>query len=286
MTTSIPSAIESSLVRRGGGESPGAIGTVALLGVPVATGSVAECADQVARWAREPARSGGPQYVCPTSVHGLVEGWRDPTFRAILAAAALIAPDGVPLVWLGRLKGQRHMTRVFGPDLMVEVCRRSTQPGSTVRHFFYGGKPGVAEELARRLTERFAGLAVVGCLAPPFRGLAENEVLAIADTINRSGADLVWVGLGTPKQERWAAAMRSRLRAKVVVTVGAGFDYHTGRLRRAPPVMQRAGLEWAYRLAQEPGRLWRRYLTNNPLFVVLAAAELLGLAKFGAPRDA
>ena len=259
---------------------------MALLGVPVATGSVVECADQVARWAREPARSGGPRYVCPTSVHGLVEGWRDPAFRAILGAAALIAPDGVPLVWLGRLKGQRHMTRVFGPDLMVEVCRRSTQPGNTLRHFFYGGAPGVAEELALRLTERFAGLAVVGCMAPPFRDLAENEVLTIADTINRSGADFVWVGLGTPKQERWAASMRSRLHAKVVVTVGAAFDYHTGRLRRAPPVMQRAGLEWAYRLAQEPRRLWRRYLTNNPLFVVLAAAELVGLAKFGEPRDA
>ena len=259
---------------------------VSLLGVPVATAHLNECAAQVVRWAREPAPGAGSRYVCPTSVHGLVEGWRDPAFRAILAAAALVAPDGVPLVWLGRLKGRRQMTRVFGPDLMVEVCRRSAQPGSTVRHFFYGGAPGVAEELARRLAARFVGLAVVGCAAPPFRDLAEGELAAIAETINQSGADLVWVGLGTPKQERWAAAMRSRLHAKVLVTVGAGFDYHTGRLRRAPTVMQRAGLEWAYRLAQEPGRLWRRYLTNNPLFVVLAAAELLGLAKFGEPRDA
>jgi N-acetylglucosaminyldiphosphoundecaprenol N-acetyl-beta-D-mannosaminyltransferase len=178
------------------------------------------------------------------------------------------------------------MTRVFGPDLMIEVCRRSTQPANPLRHFFYGGSPGVAAELATRLTERFVGLAAVGCMSPPFRELAEDEVLAIADTINRSGADVVWVGLGTPKQERWAAAMRSRLHAKVLVTVGAAFDYHTGRLRRAPPLMQRAGLEWAYRLAQQPGRLWRRYLINNPLFVVLAAAELLGLAKFGEPRDA
>ncbi len=258
---------------------------VSLLGVPVATGRLGECADQVARWAREPVRSGGPKYVCPTSVHGLVEGWRDPAFRAILAAAALVVPDGVPLVWLGRLKGQRHMTRVFGPDLMIEVCRRTAEAGQRVRHFFYGGAPGVAEELARRLTARFAGLDVVGYAAPPFRDLAADEVAATADTINRSGADLVWVGLGTPKQERWAAAMRSRLHAKVLVTVGAAFDYHTGRLRRAPRVMQRAGLEWAYRLAQEPGRLWRRYLMNNPLFVVLATAELLGWLRIGDTRD-
>jgi len=261
-------------------------GRVALLGVPVASDTLADCADQIIGWARPTGQVTESRYVCATSVHGLVESWRDPAFRGILARAALVAPDGVPLVWLGRLKGKRQMTRVFGPDLMIEVCRRSTQSGNTVRHFFCGGAPGVAEELAGRLAARFPGLEVVGCAAPPFWDLAADELEAIANAIDRSGADIVWVGLGTPKQERFAAALRGRLDGKVLVTVGAAFDYHTGRLRRAPAVMQRAGLEWAYRLAQEPARLWRRYLTNNPLFVVLAATDLLGLAKFGEPSDA
>jgi N-acetylglucosaminyldiphosphoundecaprenol N-acetyl-beta-D-mannosaminyltransferase len=258
---------------------------VSLLGVPVATGHLSECAAQVVRWAREVTPQAGSRYVCATSVHGLVEGWRDPTFHAVLVAAAANTPDGVPLVWLGRLKGRRQMTRVSGPDLMLEVCRQSALPGSTVRHFFYGGAPGVAEELARRLAARFPGLAVAGCASPPFRDLAPAELAIDAEKINRSGADIVWVGLGTPKQERWAAAMRQRLRTKVLLTVGAAFDFHTGRLRQAPPRVQRAGLEWAYRLAQEPRRLWRRYLTNNPLFVALATAELLGWLKMGDAHD-
>jgi N-acetylglucosaminyldiphosphoundecaprenol N-acetyl-beta-D-mannosaminyltransferase len=168
---------------------------------------------------------------------------------------------------------------------MLEVCRLASRSGGVLRHFFYGGAPGVAEELGRRLAARFPGLIVAGSLSPPFRDLSVTELEADAETINGSGADLVWVGLGTPKQERWAAAMRGRLRAKVLVTVGAAFDFHTGRLRQAPRSLQRAGLEWAYRLVQEPRRLWRRYLTNNSAFILLAVADLLGWSKHGVANE-
>jgi len=197
----------------------------------------------------------------------------------------MVTPDGVPLVWLGRLKGRRQMTRVYGPDLMLEVCRLSNQSGRALRHFFYGGAPGVAEELGRRLAARFPALIEAGSSSPPFRDLSVTELEADAETINASAADIVWVGLGTPKQERWAAAMCGRLRAKVLVTVGAAFDFHAGRLRQAPRSVQRVGLEWAYRLLQEPRRLWRRYLTNNSRFIVLAALDLLGLSKNGVATE-
>jgi N-acetylglucosaminyldiphosphoundecaprenol N-acetyl-beta-D-mannosaminyltransferase len=169
------------------------------------------------------------------------------------------------------------MSRVYGPDLMLEICRLSI--GSGISHFFYGGAPGVAERLAGRLSVRFPGLRVAGWHCPPFRELTSIELEEVVARVNGVSPDVVWVGLGTPRQERWATAVRSRLRAKVLATVGAAFDFHSGRLRQAPPLLRRAGLEWAYRLAQEPSRLWRRYLRNNPLFVILAGAELLGVTR-------
>jgi N-acetylglucosaminyldiphosphoundecaprenol N-acetyl-beta-D-mannosaminyltransferase len=256
---------------------------VPVLGVPVATQDLGQCADLIVRWAGSRDARANPRYVCPTSVHGIVEAWRHADFRRVLQNAALVCPDGVPLVWVGRLKGERHMTRTFGPDLMLEVCRRSA--GRGIRHYLYGGAPDVADRLAAQLQRRFPGLIVAGCDSPPFGELGEGELDRAAERINETAADLIWVALGTPRQERWARAMVGRLRAGVVVTVGAAFDYNTGRLRRAPVVLQRAGLEWAYRLAQQPGRLWRRYLTNNPLFVVLATAELLGWLRVGDARD-
>lgn len=256
---------------------------VSVLGVSVATLDAGACADLVVRWAAERGPSSEARYVCATSVHGIVEGWRHPEFRRILRGAALVCPDGMPLVWVGRLKGRRHMTRTCGPDLMLDVCRRST--GTGVRHFFYGGALGVPERLALELGRICPGLLVAGCHSPPFGDLADDERAGVAERINATAAGIVWVGLGTPRQERWAAAMAPRLHARVIVTVGAAFDYHTGRLRRAPSPLQRAGLEWAYRLAQQPRRLWRRYLSNNPLFVVLATAELLGWLRIGDARD-
>src|SRR5437899_2186337 len=175
--------------------------SVEILGVAVTTSSLDQVARDVVAWATGPGVASTPRYVCATSVHGLVEAARDPSFRAILNGAARVTPDGMPLVWFGRLRGRRAMGRVYGPALMKEVCRLTA--GHPVRHFFYGGGPGVADELARRLQAEFRGLRVAGTWSPPYRALAQAELARIAEAINASGADVVWVGLSTPKQERW-----------------------------------------------------------------------------------
>lgn len=229
-------------------------------------------------WCAEGLPADGPRYVCATSVHGLVEGRRDAAFRRILNRAAMVLPDGMPMVWFGRLAGRRGMCRVYGPGFMELVCRESATVA--IRHFFYGGAPGVADELARRAAARFPGLQVAGTHCPPFRPLTERELDEVAAQINGAQADIVWVGLSTPKQEHWMDLARSRLGARVLISVGAAFDYHTDRLRKAPGAVQAAGLEWAYRLMQEPGRLWRRYAVNNPRFLYFAALQLSGLADF------
>ena len=251
---------------------------VDILGVGVSTLSLPEVVDDVVRWATAPRSKTWPHYVCATSVHGLVEAARDSTFRQVLNRAARVTPDGMPLVWFGRLRGARGMTRVYGPDLMKEVCHATA--GRPVRHFFYGGAPGVPEELARRLGAEFPGLQVGGVYSPPYRPLLQPEFNRIAELINGSECQIVWVGLSTPKQERWIAAIRPLLRARVVLSVGAAFDFHTGRVPQAPAWMQASGLEWLFRLSQEPRRLWRRYAYNNPVFMWLALLQLAGLRKF------
>ena len=248
--------------------------------MPVATLSLAECAAQVVAWARGDTPSAGARIVAATSVHGLVEGWRKPAFRAILQRSALVIPDGMPLVWVGRAKGAAGMGRVYGPDLMLETFRQAA--GTGVRHFLYGGAPGVADRLSEGLLARFPGTVVTGARCPPFRELSDAELDEDAARFDAARTDIVWVGLGTPRQERRAAALAPRTQAKVLVTVGAAFDFHTGRVRQAPPLLQKSGLEWAFRLWQEPGRLWRRYLVNVPLFAILATAELIGVRRVGA----
>jgi N-acetylglucosaminyldiphosphoundecaprenol N-acetyl-beta-D-mannosaminyltransferase len=251
---------------------------VNVLGVRVATLAPDQAVAQVLAWCHQVRPPDGPRYVCATSVHGIVEGRRDGSFRGILNRAALVLPDGMPLVWFGRLAGRTGMQRVYGPGFMESVCRVTAAGG--VRHFFYGGAPGVADELARRTTARFPGLVAVGSYCPPFRALTRAETDDVVSQINQAGPDIVWVGLSTPKQERWIGQVRERLTVKLLISVGAAFDYHTGRLKQAPRAIQRTGLEWAFRLAQEPGRLWRRYAVNNPRFIYLAALQLAGLAKF------
>jgi N-acetylglucosaminyldiphosphoundecaprenol N-acetyl-beta-D-mannosaminyltransferase len=222
-------------------------------------------------------------YVCLSNVHTVMEARADEDLRRIVNAAALAVPDGVPLVWVGRLKGHPGVRRVYGPDLTLLLCERAAERG--YRCFFYGGAPGVAEELAGSLKRRYPGLRVVGAEAPPFRPLSPDEDAAAVGRINAASADLVFVGLGCPKQERWMAAHRERLRAAALLGVGAAFDFHTGRVRQAPRWMMRAGLEWAFRLSQEPRRLWRRYLVYNPLFVIHLTLELLGLRSYPAAGD-
>ncbi len=219
-----------------------------------------------------------PHYVCVTGVHGVMESQRDPELRTIHNSAGLVTPDGMPLVWLSRARGFRSVARVYGPDLMLRLCERSV--AHAYRHFFYGGTEGVAPALAGRLSKRCAGLQVAGVHTPPFRPLTPDQDREIVDTINSTHPDIVWVGLSTPKQEVWMAAHAGRLAAPVLVGVGAAFDFHTGLKRQAPAWMQRSGLEWLFRLATEPRRLWRRYLVNNPSFVVLVALQALGLRRY------
>jgi len=222
-------------------------------------------------------------YVCVSNVHTVMEARRDESLRAIVNAAELAVPDGMPLVWVGRLRASREVRRVYGPDLTLQLCEQSARRG--YRCFFYGSGPGVAEELAQELSRRYPGLRVVGAEAPPFRPLTLEEDEEAVRRINAAAPDIVFLGLGCPKQEQWMSAHRERLRAAALLGVGAAFDFHTGRVRQAPRWMMRAGLEWLFRLGQEPHRLWRRYLVLNPLFVFHLVLELSGLRRYPSPAD-
>lgn len=236
--------------------------------------TMAQAIDQISAWIETKAR----RYVSVCTVHTIMECRRDERVRQAVNQAGLATPDGMPLVWLSKWQSGLEVNRVYGPDLMLALCRHSAARG--YRHYFYGGAEGVPELLATRLQSRFPGLKVAGCYAPPFRPLAPEEEAQIITRINQAAPDIVWVGLGTPKQDLWMAAHRSQLAAPVLIAVGAAFDFHTGRVAQAPRWMQRNGLEWLYRLLQEPRRLWYRYLIYNPLFVVLAIAQLLGLKRY------
>ena len=214
-------------------------------------------------------------YVCVTGVHGIMEAQKDTDFEAILNHSLLTTPDGMPTVWIGRLKGFSQMRQVTGPNFMLRVCELSVAKGYT--HFFYGGVEGVADQLKSELTRRFPGLNVVGTYTPPFRPLSVAEECELTSQVARLKPDLFWIGLSTPKQERFMAQFLPLLpEAKVFLGVGAAFDFLTGRVKQAPRWMMRSGLEWFFRLSQEPKRLWRRYAVYNPLFVWRAAGQLLG----------
>jgi N-acetylglucosaminyldiphosphoundecaprenol N-acetyl-beta-D-mannosaminyltransferase len=223
-------------------------------------------------------RQGRRGYVAVTGVHGVSEAQDDPVFRKILNNALLCTPDGMPMVWMGRLQGQASIRRVYGPDLMLNLCERSR--AENFSHFLYGGVPGIADALAHKLRERFPGLNIAGTFSPPFRELNPTERDELQRRVREARPDFFWVGLSTPKQERFMAQYMSVLpEAKIFIGVGAAFDLLTGRIRQAPRWMQSAGLEWFFRLTQEPRRLAKRYFVNNPLFIVRAAAQLLGLRK-------
>ena len=217
-------------------------------------------------------------YVCVTGVHGVMEAQRDPELRRIFNRALLVTPDGMPTVWVGRMQGNSTMKRVFGPDLMLEVCRRSA--GTGIRHFLYGGNPGVADELAERLRQMFPRIEVAGTFTPPFRALEPSEQLALEAQLESALPDIIWVGLSTPKQEKFMAANFQRLSCRIMVGVGAAFDIHTGHLKDAPQWIKDAGLQWAHRLGQEPRRLWKRYLLNNSAFLAALCLQLTGLRRF------
>jgi N-acetylglucosaminyldiphosphoundecaprenol N-acetyl-beta-D-mannosaminyltransferase len=220
----------------------------------------------------------GRGYVCVTGVHGVIEAQSDPGFRTILNASFITTPDGMPMVWVGKLQGFGWMNRVYGPDYMLEICQLSVERG--YRHFLYGGNPGVAEQLAAELMRRFPGLEVVGTYTPPFRPLNPGEELELQSQVAEAKPDVLWVGLSTPKQERFMAAYIGKLDVKLMVGVGAAFDIHTGRIQDAPSWMKRIGMQWLHRLIQDPRRLWRRYCINNPRFLWNIGLQFMGLRRF------
>jgi N-acetylglucosaminyldiphosphoundecaprenol N-acetyl-beta-D-mannosaminyltransferase len=247
---------------------------VNILGVGVSAVTLEQALHRIQCWIVTDDR----QYVCVTGVHGVMESQREERLRRVHNTAGMVTPDGMPLVWLSRMKGFRPAERVYGPDLMLACCERFLVLG--YRHFFYGAGQGVPDRLAERLRMRFPGLNVVGCLSPPFRGISQEEDTEIVARINACQPDIVWVGLSTPKQERWMAEHIGRLTARVLIGVGAAFDFHAGLKRQAPRWMQRSGLEWVFRLGSEPHRLWRRYFINNPLFVWRVLLQQLAITRY------
>jgi N-acetylglucosaminyldiphosphoundecaprenol N-acetyl-beta-D-mannosaminyltransferase len=217
-------------------------------------------------------------YVCVTGVHGVSEAQTDPEFRQILNGAFLCTPDGMPLVWVGRWQGQKQMDRVYGPDLMLAVMELSEKKGW--RHFFYGGVEGTAKLLQAKLLERFPKLQIVGAGEPPFRPLNAEEQNKLREEVRAARPDIMWVGLSTPKQERFMAQYLDQLDVTLMFGVGAAFDFLAGKVRQAPRWMQHSGLEWCFRLGCEPRRLWKRYFKNNPLFMARIFCQFTGLRKF------
>ena len=214
-------------------------------------------------------------YITAAAVNLVMSAREQPATLAAVLAATLAVPDGQPLVWALHALGHRQATRVYGPDLMANFCARAAGNGTPI--YLYGGRHDdyARELLARRLLERFPGLQIAGSSSPPFRPLSAAEDEHEIELINSSGAAVVWVGTGQPKQEQWMHQMRARLNPPLLVGVGAAFDFHAGLVSQAPPWMQRNGLEWVYRLSREPRRLWPRYVRYNPRFVAGFTAQYL-----------
>lgn len=216
------------------------------------------------------------RYVCICNAHSVVTTEQDAEFGKVVAEADLTTPDGAPVAWMLRKQGYIAQQRINGPDLMWRYCELAARRGESI--FLYGGSEKTLEILQARLLSAFSGLRVAGAISPPFRQLTAEEDEQDVQTINASGAGTVWVSLGCPKQEKWMAAHQGRVHA-VMIGVGAAFDYHAGTIKRAPLWMQEHGLEWLHRLAFEPGRLWKRYLVTNALFVIGAAKQLICLSR-------
>jgi N-acetylglucosaminyldiphosphoundecaprenol N-acetyl-beta-D-mannosaminyltransferase len=259
-------------------------GTVEVVGVPLAVIDYERTLDWIDAMATRRQRG----YVCVCNVHTVMAAREDSELHAALLASSLNVPDGQPLVWAMNALGQGLEDRVYGPELMARAAARATSTGR--RFYLYGGRDQDAlVQLEVSLRRRFPGLNIVGGYCPPFRPLTAEERVAVTADINESEADVVWVGIGVPKQEKWMAAFRPHLEAPVLIGVGAAFDFHAGLVPQAPPWLQRRGLEWAYRLAHEPRRLWRRYLRYNPRFVGAFAWQLAAhrhaRAAYGDGRD-
>jgi N-acetylglucosaminyldiphosphoundecaprenol N-acetyl-beta-D-mannosaminyltransferase len=244
-----------------------------ILGVHISAINMEQAVDTITDWIIRDQK----KYICVTPAHSIMECHNRPALKSIFNSSGLTTPDGMIIVWLLKAMGHRHVNRVYGPDLLLEVCKYSVHLGWS--HYFYGGGPGVADKLSQKLYEQFPGLQISGCYSPPFYPLTKSEDEKIIHKLNESNADIIWIGLGSPKQEEWIAKHRSLLSSPVLVGVGAAFDFLSGVKPQAPRWVQRNGLEWLYRLSKEPRRLWRRYI-EYPKFLGLVIAQSLGLIKF------
>jgi N-acetylglucosaminyldiphosphoundecaprenol N-acetyl-beta-D-mannosaminyltransferase len=263
-----------------------------VLGTRISATSYAEVADTCAAWIEQKAEASDPStvpshYICVTSVHGVMEARKDPSIRAILNDADIATPDGTPLVWALRSFGRAEQQRVYGPNLMLTLCEQAARKGHRV--FLYGGRLDTLEILQQNLMRRFPQLILAGSYSPPFRPLTDAEEADVQSMIREANPDLIFVGISTPKQERWMSSHRDTFPGVVMIGVGAAFDFHAGRVRQAPPWMQRNGLEWLFRLTCEPARLWKRYVLVTPWFLPFWAMQKAGMAMHNAAcgrRDA
>ncbi len=247
---------------------------VNILGVRLSAINMDCALEQMSVWINDRNQT----YVVTCPVYTVMMCRKDAELRKIVNRAGIVAPDGMPLVFLSHLLGYKSVNRVYGPDLLLAFSKLAAQKGFT--NYYYGGAASVPEKLAETLIRRFPGLRVAGTCSPPFRALTPQEDQAVIDQINAVNPDVVWVGLGSPKQDRWIAEHRDQLNAPVLVGVGAAFDFLTGRVPQAPYWMQRRALEWLFRLGTEPRRLWRRYIIYNPLFLLFIAMQITGLRQF------
>lgn len=266
---------QEGLNQRHGGNQMTNHGKISILGVGINPIRMEDALETLHAW----WRAGKSNYVCVTPAHSIMDAFKDQEFRHILNASGMTTPDGMSVVWILRTMGFKGVERVYGSELMLRVC--SYGLGCGWRHFFYGGAPGVSETLVERLVERFPGLRVAGTYTPPFGPLSHEEDAAVIRKINESNVDIVWVGLSSPKQERWMADHLARLQCTTMIGVGAAFDFVSGTKPQAPHWIQNAGFEWLFRLATEPRRLWPRY-RQYPLYIWLVLLQLLGLKKFPA----
>ena len=236
--------------------------TAEVLGIPLGLTDYESTLD----WIDATVAARGRGYVCVCNVHTVMASAEDAELRAALLGSSINVPDGQPLVWALSALGHPLEDRVYGPELMARACARGAESGQ--RLYLYGGRnQGALVQLALNLRQRYPGVKIVGGYSPPHRPLTDEERAAVVREINASRPDVVWVGIGVPKQEKWMARLRAELNAPVLVGVGAAFDFHAGLVPQAPTWIQKMGLEWAYRLAHEPRRLWRRYTRYNPRFV-------------------
>jgi N-acetylglucosaminyldiphosphoundecaprenol N-acetyl-beta-D-mannosaminyltransferase len=237
--------------------------TFQVLDTPIGLVTMPQAIHTVAQWLKEEGRC---RLVTFANVHMVVEARRKPEFCEILRQTDLNCPDGSPLSWIGTALHGSRVSQVAGPDFMPLFCEQTAGQGH--RHFLYGGADGVAEKTARELIRRYPGIQIAGHYTPPFRQLTKQEDEQVCRQINNSRADIIWVCLGCPKQEMWIVEHRDLLNAKIILAVGQAFDILAGVRPRAPRLFRKLGMEWAYRLIQEPGRLWKRYLVSNVLFVI------------------